>query len=1095
MSDANEAPASAAVTPAAADPAGQTAAKSKNEAKNEAKRLAKLAKLEAKKAAQAVQAAALAAKKAAAGAVAETASKAANTALKVAGDASEGPETPAGEKKDLSAPMAAAYDPRAVEKAWDAWWEAQDVYKPTARDDHPEGPFMLTLPPPNVTGSLHLGHGLTLSIQDALVRWNRMRGRPTLWLPGTDHAGIATQVVVEKRIARDTGKTRHDLGRERFIEEVWKWKTESGGHITKQMRIMGASLDWSREVFTMDDKLSKAVTEAFIRLHEKGTIYRETRLVNWCTKLKTALSNLEVETIELTGPTMMSLPDHDPSKKYEFGTIISFAYPIENSDEKIVVATTRLETMLGDTAVCVHPKDARYAHLVGRHVVHPFNGRRIPIIADEYADPEKGTGAVKITPAHDFNDYAVGKRNNLGFINVLTDDGLINEEGGERFQGLRRFDARLAICDALKQLGLYVETKPNPMQLPMCPRSNNIVEPMLKPQWYVNTQTMAKRACDAVTDKKLVIEPATSEREWFKWLGQPQDWCISRQLWWGHRVPAYLIEKDGRRLDEFDPQSWVSAHDHAAALAKAVARYPDAATIVLHHDEDVLDTWFSSALFPFSTLGWPDSDSVDLQRFYPNSMLETGWDILFFWVARMVMLGLELMDDVPFKYVFCHALVRDAHGRKMSKSLGNVIDPLDVVNGITLDQLQEKLAKGNLDPAELQRARAGQREDYPNGISACGADALRFTLLAYTAQGRDINLDVMRIEGYRKFCNKIWNAVKFALMKLPASVTPQPLTATLQYATLGDRWILSRLAHAVRDVDASIRDMNFMNACSAIHGFWLYDFCDVYLETSKTVLDEAAKDPQAGVAGSAAQLRQHTTEQVLFLCLDTILRLMHPFMPYLSEELWQRVMQRAGPHRPAASICVAAYPEPAQWTVDAQALAQFEDVQAVCRAARSLLSDFATVRNAQLTVLVTPDVTAAADAARIQAERVQLLTAEKAVLVGLVKNAAQLTVVTDPALAPKGAAATSVMPGMTLFLALKGFVDLGAEVAKLQTKRAKAEQLLQSWVKKTQIPDYETKVRAEVRQANDAKIQTYQADVAALDKAIAEINRLIADAE
>ena len=732
----------------------------KNQEKNEAKRLAKLAKFEAKQAKLAEQ------------------SKMQQAAPKIKKEKSE-PKvnpvvefknlTPKGEKKDLSGEFPTTYTPKVVEAAWYEWWEAQGYFKPQFAADgkaKSEGTYVIPIPPPNVTGILHLGHGLTNSIQDALIRWNRMKGKTVLWLPGADHAGIATQVVVEKKLMRERKITRHDIGREAFLEETFKWKENYIEKIYDQIRRLGSSVDWSRAKFTMDPEMNEAVNEAFCTLQQDGTIYRANRMVNWCTKLKTALSNLEVESKELEGSTMLSVPDHDEKKKYEFGVLISFAYHVENSDEIIVVATTRLETMLGDTAIAVHPSDKRYQHLHGKFVIHPFNKRRIPIVADEYPDPEFGTGAVKITPAHDPNDFIVGKRQNLEFINIFTDDGAVNENGAP-FTGMQRFDARVAILEVLKTAGDYVGTQPNKMALPICTRSGNIVEPMLKPQWWVNCNEMAQMACDAVKNGDIVITPQTSSNEWFRWLEQPQDWCISRQLWWGHRVPAYFVNIKDDINDQDDSNRWVSGRSFQEAQQNAFQRFQDVdpSLISLEQDEDVLDTWFSAGLWPFATMGWP-KPTKDFRDFFPNTLLETGWDILFFWVARMVMMSLKLTGKIPFSEVFCHAMVRDAHGRKMSKSLGNTINPTDVINGISLADLQKRLEEGNLDPREVEKAKAGQAKDYPNGIPECGTDALRFTLLAYSSFSRDINLDVSRIDGYRKFCNKIWNATRFALLKL-----------------------------------------------------------------------------------------------------------------------------------------------------------------------------------------------------------------------------------------------------------------------------------------------------------------------------------------
>ncbi|KND01368.1 valine-tRNA ligase [Spizellomyces punctatus DAOM BR117] len=806
---------------------GDEVPKSKNAEKNEAKRLAKLAKYEAKLAAQA------------AAAQADGGVKKKEKKSKVK-EVEPEPEfvntTPSGEKKDLSGPCPTAYNPKAVEAAWYDWWEKSGYFKPDMPNGkpRPEGVFTIPIPPPNVTGALHLGHALTNSIQDCLTRWNRMKGKTTLFVPGCDHAGIATQIVVEKRLMKERGLSRHQLGREAFLKEVFKWKDQYGSRIYGQLRSVGSSMDWDRARFTMDPSMVKAVNEAFVRLHDEGIIYRENRLVNWDTKLKTALSNLEVENKELPGRTLLSVPDHDPKKQYEFGVIISFAYPVENSSEEIVVATTRLETMLGDTAVAVHPNDTRYTHLHGKYVIHPFQNRRIPIIPDEYVDPEFGTGAVKITPAHDPNDYIVGKRNQLEFVNIFTDEGRINENGAP-FGGLLRFDAREAVLEELKKKGLYRGTKDNKMVIPVSERTGNIVEPLLKPQWWVNCKDMAQEAIKAVKSGQLEIIPQTSEKEWFRWMENIQDWCISRQLWWGHRVPAYFVNIEGQDNERMDGAFWVSGRDEAEARERAIKRFPDvpADKITLEQDEDVLDTWFSSGLWPFSIMGWPEQTG-DMNVFYPNSLLETGRDILFFWVARMVMLGQKLTGQIPFKQVFCHAMVRDAHGRKMSKSLGNVIDPMDVINGISLPLLHKRLEEGNLDAREIKKAQEGQKRDFPNGIPQCGTDAMRFALLAYTSGGSDINLDILRVEGYRKWCNKLWNATRFALLKLGEGYTPRSGIEVTGKESIADLWILAKLNQCIRKTNEYLEQYNFMQATTALYQFWLYELCDVYLETTKT---------------------------------------------------------------------------------------------------------------------------------------------------------------------------------------------------------------------------------------------------------------------
>ncbi|KAK4796457.1 hypothetical protein SAY86_028783 [Trapa natans] len=644
------------------------------------------------------------------------------------------PETTIGKKKRLSPQMAKQYNPSAVEKSWYEWWEKSDFFVADNNSSKPAS--VIVLPPPNVTGALHIGHALTAAIQDTIIRWKRMSGYNALWVPGMDHAGIATQVVVEKKLMRERHLTRHDLGRDKFVAEVWKWKEEYGGTILKQERRLGASLDWSRECFTMDDKRSRAVTEAFVRLYKEGLLYRDIRLVNWDCVLRTAISDIEVDYVEIKERTLLSVPQYE--HPVEFGVLTSFAYPLEGDLGEIVIATTRVETMLGDTAIAIHPDDKRYSHLHGKYAIHPFNGRRLPIICDAIlVDPSFGTGAVKITPAHDPNDFEVGKRHNLEFINIFTDDGKINSNGGSEFIGMLRFEARQAVTEALKKKELYRGAKDNEMRLGLCSRTKDVIEPLIKPQWYVNCSSMAKEALDVVIDdnkRKLEILPKQYVADWKRWLENIRDWCISRQLWWGHRVPAWYVTLEDDKLTELGAYDdhWVVARDEQEAQVEAATRF-SGKKFQLCQDPDVLDTWFSSGLFPLSVLGWPD-ETVDLRTFYPTSVLETGHDILFFWVARMVMLGMKLGGDVPFRQVYLHPMIRDAHGRKMSKSLGNVVDPLEVINGISLDGLHKRLEDGNLDPKELAVAKAGQSKDFPNGIAECGADALRFALVSYTAQ-------------------------------------------------------------------------------------------------------------------------------------------------------------------------------------------------------------------------------------------------------------------------------------------------------------------------------------------------------------------------
>ncbi|KAJ3340349.1 hypothetical protein HDU83_007111, partial [Entophlyctis luteolus] len=1062
MTSSNERDAAAAAAAAKSDKAKE------REARAEQARLEKLAKFEAKQKKLAEEKAKQQAQPPKQKEKVEKKEK--TSADDSAGTAIIADVTPEGQKKNLSLPYAQTYNPALVEAAWYSWWEKSGFFKPEMVNGKPkaEGTFVISIPPPNVTGSLHLGHALTNSIQDTLTRWNRMLGKTALYVPGCDHAGIATQIVVEKKLMKERQLTRHDLGREVFIKEIWKWKNEYGDKIYNQIRRLGTSVDWDRAVFTMDPNPSAAVTEAFVRLHDEGIIYRENRLVNWCTKLKTAISNLEVENLELTGRQMLSVPDHDPTKKYEFGVIVSFAYKFENSDDEIVVATTRLETMLGDTAIAVNPEDERYKDKVGQYVIHPFNGRRIPVIADDYVDKDFGTGAVKITPSHDQNDYAMGKRHSLPFINIFTDDGKINEEGAP-FTGLQRFDARIAVQAALKERGLYKETKPNPMQLPICTRSNNIVEPLMKPQWWVDCKDMAAKAIDAVKSGELEIIPKTSEKEWFTWLEKIQDWCISRQLWWGHRVPAYFVNISGQVNDPLDGKFWVSGRSKEEALEKALTRFPNVPkeSIVLEQDPDVLDTWFSAALWPFSVQGWP-KQTLDLKNFYPNAVLETGWDILFFWVARMVMVGIKLTGEVPFKQVFCHAMVRDAHGRKMSKSLGNVIDPLDVIEGISLADLQKRLEVGNLDPREVEKAKEGQKRDFPNGIPQCGTDALRFTLLNYSSGGRDINLDILRVEGYRKFCNKLWNAVlKMGLEKLGPHFIPQPAEIYVTgKESLADLWILNKLNIAAKETNIALEQRNFLAATNAVYNFWMYELCDVYLEICKPVL--AGRD----------EVGRRACRDTLYTCLDAGLKLLHPMMPFVTEELWQRLPRRDNDVL-RETIMKAKYPVEMECWNNPEADAEFEAVNKLVRAARSLMVDYGIKKEGQLFVQTKNE------------NLFDTLESEGAtIMAGLIKGAKSLNVLPADGTPPSGCAVMSVSHDCNVYLLVKGIVDFDAEIAKLSTAKAKAESALSDLLKKMNATDYLQKVKAEVQEMNINKRAGLETELETLGTAIKNFQNL-----
>ncbi|KAJ7176055.1 tRNA synthetases class I-domain-containing protein [Mycena crocata] len=916
-----------------------------------------------------------------------------------------------GAKKDMSEAMPAGYDPIVVESAWYDWWEAQGFFEPQMTLDgkiKPNGVFVIPAPPPNVTGSLHIGHALTTAIQDAPIRWNRMLGKTTLFAPGFDHAGISTQSVVENRIYKSTGQTRHDIGREKFLETVMEWKNEYQDRITNQLRRLGGSYDWTRTSFTMDERLSKAVIETFCRLREDGIIYRANRLVNWCVKMNTTLSNLEVEEKVLTGRTLLNIPGYDPTEKFEFGVMTSFAYQIADSDERIVVATTRPETMLGDTAIAVHSKDPRYTHLHGKHAIHPFQNRRIPIITDDIVvDMEFGTGAVKITPAHDANDYEVGKRHHLEFINILNDDGTFNANAGDKFKGMKRYHARTGVVQALKDAGLYIEAKDHAMDIRVCSKSGDVIEPLIKPQWYIKCKPLADEALKRTRAGELLINPKLSENQWFRWLEGIQDWCISRQLWWGHRCPAYFVRIDGTNQDRNDDKNWVVGRTLEEATERA-ERLANGTPFTLEQDEDVLDTWFSSGLWPFSIMGWPDK-TPDFQIFFPSTVLETGWDILFFWVARMVLLGIKLTDRVPFQEVYCHAMIRDAQGKKMSKSLGNVIDPLDVIHGITLESLHAKLLEGNLDAKEIQRAKEGQKKSFPRGISQCGTDALRFALCAYSGGGRDINLEILRVEGYRKFCNKIFHATKFAMLKLDESFIPEPSAKPTGKESLVEQWILHRLNVAAANINTHFSDRNFMLATTAAYNFWLYELCDVYIEASKPMTEISAP--------IAAQISAKST---LHTCLDHGLRLLHPFMPFVTEELWQRLPRR--PNDSTPSIMMSTFPTFDQAHVFELANQQFNLVFSAVKTSRSLAASFNLQNNIQVFLHIQTD------------EEAALFESQLKTMFTLTKGCKSVKVVRELEEIPEGCGGTVVTPTIGVHVLVRSLVDLDIEIAKCQKK-------------------------------------------------------------
>lgn len=906
-------------------------------------------------------------------------------------------------------------------------------------------------------------------------------GKVTLWVPGIDHAGIATQSVVEKRLKKEENLTRHDLGREEFVKRVWEWKNTYGNRITEQQRLIGISADWTRTAFTLDDNLCRAVTEAFVRFHEDGLVYRDTRLVNWSCALKSAISDIEVDFVELEGATMLAVPNHVKSK-YEFGTITSFAYKIigddgKTTEEEIVVATTRLETMLGDTAVAVHPDDPRYTRFHGKFLQHPFVDRKIPIITDGVlVDMNFGTGAVKITPAHDPNDYLSGKRNNLEQIIVLTEDGKIAPNGGI-FAGMMRYDARIAMEKKLEELGLYRGKAPNPMRLGICSRSGDIVEPMMTPQWYVNCNSMAQRACDAVRDGSLKLIPDFHEATWFRWLENIRDWCVSRQLWWGHRIPAYFATKKGEEnVDKNDPannERWVVSRDMESAKDKAATLLGVSRDDVeLVQDEDVLDTWFSSGLFPFSVFGWPNNTD-DFRAFYPTTLLETGGDILFFWVARMVMMGLHLTDMLPFKTVYLHAMVRDKMGRKMSKSLGNVVDPQEVINGCTLQTLLDKIEGGNLPPKEIKKALEAQKLDFPDGIPECGTDALRFGLLAYTAQGRDVNLDIKRVVGYRQFCNKVWNAVKFAvtyLNEFQPSATMHLDIAGNPAASTRDLYILSKLNKTIALCDSSMRNYLFADMTSALHSFFLYDLCDLYLELIKPVVG-------FGSEGVSAD-RKRVTQATLYTCLEQFMRLTHPIMPFVTEELWQRLPLRSSMNQ-LESIMVSAYPDPvAGWTND-EAEKQMEFIKSAVHAARSLRADYKVPNHVQATFYF-----------QTTSDEVRAILESQGDDFCTLSRGSSMTLLANDAPIPRGCCIRVVSDQLSILVDLTGLINLDDEISRLEKDVARLTIQVEQYEKKMGAADYEEKVPENVRVANTEKLQSYVAELEKTNSAIASFRSM-----
>ncbi|HCR98966.1 MAG: valine--tRNA ligase [Halomonas sp.] len=936
--------------------------------------------------------------------------------------------------------MEKTYQPEQIETRWYQRWEADNRFAPSGKG----APFSIMIPPPNVTGSLHMGHAFQDTIMDTLTRWKRMQGNNTLWQVGTDHAGIATQMLVERKIAAEEGKTRHDLGRDAFIDKVWEWKEESGGHITRQLRRMGASVDWSRERFTMDDGFYKAVQEVFVRLHEEKLVYRGKRLVNWDPTLHTAISDLEVE------------------NKEQQGSFWHFRYPladgVKTADGKdyVVVATTRPETLLGDTGVAVNPEDARYASLVGKFIELPLVGRRIPVVTDEHADMEKGSGCVKITPAHDFNDYEVGKRQNHLLINVFSKDATILEQAeifnlkGQpqpeedaslpaKYAGLDRFEARKQIVADMDALGLLEQVEAVNNTLPYGDRSGDVIEPLLTDQWFVAVENLAKPAIEAVEKGDIQFVPKNYENMYFAWMRDLQDWCISRQLWWGHRIPAW-----------YDAEGNVYV---ARTEAEAREKHGLSADIALTQDEDVLDTWFSSGLWTFGTLGWPEK-TPELETFHPTSVLVTGFDIIFFWVARMIMMTLKFTGQVPFKTVYVHGLVRDGQGQKMSKSKGNVLDPIDLIDGITLDALLEKRTGNMMQPQKAKAIAKATKDEFKDGIEAHGTDALRFTFLSQATTGRDIKFDMNRLEGYRNFCNKLWNASRYVLMNAEGEdcgIASQGQGSEVELS-LADRWIISELQKTEAQVTKAMDEYRFDHASQALYEFVWNEYCDWYLELSKPVLwdENASAEAKRG------------TRRTLVRVLETILRLAHPMMPYITEEIWQRVSPLAGTLMgEGASLMLQAWPEADESKIDEQATRDIEWLKGVIIAVRNIRAEMNIAPGKPLDVLLTKGKPE--DAKRLESNRHFLAKLAK------LESASWLENPNDAPLS-----ATQLVGDMEVLVPMADLIDKDTELARLNKEIEKQDKLMVGIEKKLGNPGFMSKAPDAVVEKERGKLAEFQ---------------------
>ncbi len=920
--------------------------------------------------------------------------------------------------------MDKTYQPESIETRWYQHWEDQGYFSPAGKGES----FCIMIPPPNVTGSLHMGHAFQDTIMDTLTRWRRMQGRNTLWQVGTDHAGIATQMVVERQLAA-AGTSRHELGRERFLDKVWEWKAESGGTITRQLRRMGASVDWSRERFTMDPGLSNAVQEVFIRLYQEGLIYRGKRLVNWDPTLHTAISDLEVENHE------------------EKGHLWHFRYPLADGSGHLVVATTRPETMLGDSAVAVHPEDPRYKDMIGKTIMLPLVNREIPIIADDYVDPEFGSGCVKITPAHDFNDYEVGKRHDLPLINILTIDAALNDDVPEPYRGLDRFEARKRVVDDLDALGLLDKIDDHTLMVPRGDRSGVVIEPYLTDQWFVRIAPLAEPAIKAVENGDIQFVPKQYENMYFAWMRDIQDWCISRQLWWGHRIPAWYD----------DAGNLYVGRDEASVRADN-----NLGDVPLHQDDDVLDTWFSSALWTFSTLGWPEQ-TEELKQFHPTDVLVTGFDIIFFWVARMIMMTLKFTDQVPFKKVYVHGLVRDAEGQKMSKSKGNVLDPLDLIDGISLEALLEKRAGGLMQPQMAQKIDRRTRKEFPDGINAYGTDALRLTFLSLASTGRDIKWDMGRLEGYRNFCNKLWNAARYVLMNTEGEDCGQQGGDV--ELSVADRWIISMLQRAESEISEAMESFRFDQASAALYDFILKEYCDWYLELSKPVLysDGYSVEQKRG------------TRRTLVKVLEAVLRLSHPFMPFITEEIWQRIKPLAGVNDDSIMLCN--YPQSEADKLDTAAEQDVEWLQGVITAIRNIRGEMRIAPGKELPIYLHNGDEQ--DKQRLEANR------------GYLAKLAKLESVTW--LNPSDSAppsATQLVGRMEILVPMAGLIDKKAEIERLAKEISKLKQEVTRLESKLKNPGFADKAPAEVVEKERTKLIEQRSSLAKLDEQLEKIKYL-----